>query len=320
MTANRTTGILGIYTKRDPQFLQPGSPEWSKVITPSKVAAILGFSRFESAYRLWHRMTDRVDPEPHKDVFGIGHDLEAYAANRWRRKNPGWLLSQGEVQVHIDPEKYGFPCVATVDRRGVRGRSRRVVEFKGARNLTDLEEFGDDLTGDCPEDYVSQVMTQMLFTGWTDLPGHLLAVGPYFQERIYEIEFDVSTAAWIVAEAQKFWGLLQADEPPDLDNTMHTYKCIRAVNPEIDPAATTVLDGAEALDFVSAKTEFDRAEEVLQGAKNRLMKQMERTKYAEFGGLRIAERRKSGKDSVALYAAKGVTPERIRFLQGENPS
>ncbi|OHU48138.1 YqaJ viral recombinase family protein [Mycobacteroides chelonae] len=320
MTANPTTGILGIYTRRDPQFLQPGSPEWSEVITPSKVAAILGFSRYESAYRLWHRMTGRVDPEPQKDAFDVGHDLEAFAANRWRRRNPGWRLSDGEVQVHIDPGKFGFPCVATVDRRAVRGRSRRVVEFKAARNMTDLELFGDDLTGDCPEDYAAQVMTQMLFTGWTDLPGHLLAVGPYFDERIYEIPFDASTAAWIIAEAQKFWGLLQADEVPDLDNTVHTYSCIRAVNPDINADTTTVLDAAEALQYVTARQEYDRAAEAYQGAKNLITKRMERDKYAEFGGVRIAHRQKSGKNAVALYAAKGVTPEQIRFLNGDNPS
>lgn len=312
-----TTGIVGIYTSRDPQFLQPGSEAWSKIITPSKVAAILGFSRYESAFRLWHRMTGRVDPEPPKEAFDIGHDMEAYAANRWRRRNPGWRLSGGEVQVHIDPDKYGFPCVATVDRRGVRGRSRRVVEFKAARNITDIQLFGDDLTGECPEDYATQVMTQMLFTGWTDLPGHLLAVGPYFDDRIYEIPFDQHSAAFIVDEVRKFWELLQADEVPDLDDSVHTYNCLRAVHPDIDPDATTVLDGAEALDYVTARTELERAETEFQGAKNRLMKRMERDKYAEFGNVRIAHRQKSGKGSVALYSAKGVTPEQIRFLQGE---
>lgn len=312
-----TTGIIGVYTARDPEFLLPGSPEWSKMITPSKVAAILGVSRYESAYRLWHRMTGRVDPEPHKDAFDVGHDLEAYAANRWRRKNPGWLLSQGEVQVHVDPEKFGFPCVATIDRRGVRGRLRRVVEFKAARNLTDLEYFGDDLTGDCPEDHAAQVQTQMLFTGWTELPGHLLAVGPYFDERIYEIPYSLTQAAWILDEVRRFWELLQADEPPELDDSVHTYQCLRALHPEIDADGTTVLDAEEALDFVTARRECERAEEAYQGAKNRLTKRMERDKYAEIGGLRIAHRQKSGKSSVALYAAKGVTPEQIRILDGE---
>lgn len=316
MTGN-TTGIIGVYTKRDPEFLLPGSPEWSKIITPSKVAAILGVSRYESAYRLWHRMTGRCEPEPHKDAFDVGHDLEAYAANRWRRANPGWLLSQGEVQVHVDPDKFGFPCVATIDRRGVRGRLRRVVEFKAARNLTDLEAFGDDLTGDCPEDHAAQVQTQMLFTGWTELPGHLLAVGPYFDERIYEIPYSLTQAAWILDEVRQFWELLKADEPPELDDSLHTYQCLRALHPEIDADGTTVLDAEEALEFVTAKRECDRATEIYQGAKNRLVKRMERDKYAEIGGLRIAHRQKSGKSSVALFAAKGVTPEQIRFLQGE---
>ncbi|YCU56695.1 hypothetical protein ACRYGV_18125 [Mycobacteroides abscessus] len=132
MTANPTTGITGIYTKRDPEFLQPGSAQWSKVITPSKVAAILGVSRYESAYRLWHRMQGLVDPEPPKEVFDIGHDLEAYAANRWRRRNLGWRLSEGEVQVHIDPTSSGFRAwppstgaACGADRVGWSSSSRR---------------------------------------------------------------------------------------------------------------------------------------------------------------------------------------------------
>ncbi|SKM28697.1 YqaJ viral recombinase family protein [Mycobacteroides abscessus] len=318
--SGHTTGILGIYTKRDPEFLHPGSAQWSKMITPSKVAAILGVSRYESAYRLWHRMTDRCEPEPPKDAFDIGHDLEAYAANRWRRKNPGWLLSQGEVQVHVDPDKFGFPCVATIDRRGVRGRARRVVEFKAARNLTDLEMFGDDLTGDCPEDHAAQVQAQMLFTGWTELPGHLLAVGPYFDERIYEIPYSLTQATWILDEVRKFWELLKADEPPELDDSIHTYQCLRARHPDIEQGAAIVLDASDALEYVTARTDFEDAEKALQAAKNRLTLQMGNAQHAEFASTRIATRRAHGKGGVALYAAKSVTPEQIRFLDGETQS
>lgn len=235
------SGILGVFTRRDraPEgytgakfgryWINPGDPEWLGIITPSKVAAILSkpgepISRYESAYRLYHRMKGLCPPEPPKDAFDMGHDAEVYAAVRWLRANPGWLLSPGEVQVHVDPDKFGFPVVATVDRRAVRGSSRRVVEFKIARNLSDLEVWGDDLKGEAPEDYWTQVQALMLFTGWTEVEAHLFVIGPYLNERCYSIGYDRSVASWIIAECRRFFESLAGDEPPELDNTVATYE------------------------------------------------------------------------------------------------
>ena len=325
------SGILGVFAKRDryagtgPRYgrgwINPGSAEWAQIITPSKVAAILSkpgepISRYESAYRLYHRMKGLCPPEPPKDAFDMGHDAEVYAAVRWLRGNPGWLLSPDEVQVHVDPDKFGFPAVATVDRRAVRGSSRRVVEFKLARNLSDLEVWGDDLKGEAPEDYWTQVQALMLFTGWTELPGHLFVIGPYLNERCYSIDYDRSVAAWIIAECRRFFESLAGDEPPDLDNSVATYQCLRQLHPDIERGASTVLDGAEALDFVTARTELEAATERFQGAKNRLLKRLERDQYAVLGDLRIAERRDNGKGGVALYPNKAINPADVEFLAG----
>jgi hypothetical protein len=326
MSALHPSGVLGVFTKRDrydvppgePRFgkgwIEPGTDEWRGLITPSKVAAIVSkpgepISRYESAFRLWHRMKGLSPEEPPKDAFDLGHDAEVYAAARWRRANPGWLLSPDEVQVHIDPAKFGFPAVATVDRRGVRGSSRRVVEFKIARNLTDLEAWGDDLKGECPEDYFVQVSALMLFTGWVELAGDLFVIGPYFQERSYPIAYDPSVASWIITECSRFYESLKGDEPPELDNSLATYECLRSMHPDIDPDATTILDEEEALDFTRAHTELLDATEQFNGARNRLVKRMERDKRAEFGGVKVAERRNNGKGGVSFYPNKAIRPD-----------
>ena len=41
----------------------PGSDEWLRRVTASKVPAILGVSRFKSQYTLWHEMAGLVDVE-----------------------------------------------------------------------------------------------------------------------------------------------------------------------------------------------------------------------------------------------------------------
>lgn len=308
-----TAGVTFV-RKGERGFLEPGSPEWSRTITPSKVAAILGepddpVSRYESPFQLWHRMKGLVPPEAPKDAFDMGHDVEAYAAARYRRAEPGWLLSPDEVQAHVHPAKFGFPAVATVDRRAVRGALRRVVEFKMARNLTDLEAWGDDLRGELPDDYHAQVSALMLFTGWTAEPGHLLVVGPYFNERIYSVAYDRSFASWIVTKCERFYRSLAGDEPPELDNTLATYQCLRALHPDIDPDATTILDYSDAREFVTAHTELLDATERFNGARNRLVKRMERDKRAEYEGIKIADRRANGKGGVSFYPNKAVRPE-----------
>lgn len=309
---------IGVYTPRDPGFIKPGSEQHSRMISPSKVGAILGLSRWESPYRLYHRMKGLVPAEPPKDAFDLGHDVEPFAANRWRRKNEGWRLSPDEVQFVVDPKHFGFPALVTIDRRAVRGRARRVVEFKMARDETDMEKWGDDFTGDLPADYFAQVLAQMLFTGWTDHPGHVLVIGPYFRERIYEVAYDLNAqteAANMIEECRVFWRSLQDGTPPPLDDSVATYDCIKAQHPEID-GSTVNLDPDEALSYAQARVDFTAAESALQREKNYLAKRMENAQYAVLGDLKVARRQPTGKGGAALYPSKTITPEQVRKLTG----
>lgn len=309
----------------DPGYLAPGSDEWSRIITPSKVAAILGVSRWESPYRLWHRMKGLVEPEPPKDAFDIGHDMEPYAANRWVRRNPGWHVSTGEVQYHVPAGHFPFPAVATIDRLTVRGSWRRVLEAKVARNLSDQELFGDDLTGECPDDYAAQVTAQRMFcaaaqpSGVRWLPtSHLIAIGPYFNDRVYEIEYDLDVAAWMIDEVAAFWRSLADDVPPPLDDSPATYACVKELHPDIEAGAIANVDPDLAAAFLEAKAGEKAAKAALTGAQSRLLDAMQSAQYAQVGTLRVADRRNTGKGGVALYAGRGVTPEDVRHMEGTN--
>jgi len=295
--------ILAVNRPGDPGWIQPGSEQHAAMISPSKIAAILGVSRWESPYRLWHRTKGLVDPEPPKDAFDLGHDAEPFAANRWRRLNPGWLLSPGEVQFVIDPEHFGFPAVCTLDRRAVRGRSRRVVEVKVARNLTDLDHWGDDLTGDAPADYTSQILAQMLLSGFTSHPGHLLALGPYFNERIYEIPFDRSVAAWMITEVRSFWESLKSDTAPDLDDSVATYECVRALHPDIDGSTVEIRRGL-AVEYLASHEQLKDAEKWERSTKTRLLDAMGNAQHAVCNGSPVARRQPGARGAVALHAAK----------------
>jgi hypothetical protein len=277
-----------------------------------------------------------VGPQDPKDDFDIGHDMEAYAAARWARRNPDWRVSAGEVQFHVPANHFPFPAIGTIDRRTSRGSWRRVLEVKIARNQTDMEAWGDDLSGECPEDYAAQVLAQRLFVAAAQpsakwLPtSHLLAIGPYWNERVYEIEYDPSVASWIIDECARFYRSLAGDTPPDLDDTPATYECLKALHPDIDPDGVVDIDPELAVDYLEAKAGEKAAKSAALGATNRLLAAMERAHYAKVGrtlsdagdlvgGITVADRRNNGKGGVSLYAGRSVTPEMIRQLEGSTP-
>lgn len=301
--------VPGRRYKGNSGFIEPGTPEHKVMISPSKVASILNISRWESAYTLWHRMKGLVADEPPSDQFDIGHDLEPYAANRWQRKNPDWRLSPCEIQWILPPDRFGFPVIVTVDRRATRGRAQRCVELKRALTMSDLEQWGDDLTGDLPEDYAAQVSAQMLFTGLTKYAGQCVAIGPYYQDRVYEVDYVPAVGDWIVSECREFWQSLRQTSPPALDNSTSTYETVRELHPNID-GSTVTIDPDLGIAVHNANAAATEAKKTLTGLKSQLIDAMGAAQHAILGdptdknAIKIASRSPHASGSVALNLAR----------------
>ena len=279
--------------------IAPGSPEHMRMVTPSKVAGILGVSRFTSPYRLWCQMKGLIEPEPASEIFALGHDFEPAMASIWRRQNPGWRLSRDEVQIVCPTEQFGFPAAVTLDRRAVRGRARRILELKTAR---DLSQWGDHFTDQAPADYVAQVMAQMLFTGYTKHPAHLMVLGPFFEAHTYVIEYDAGIADAIVEECRLFWESLQADEPPPLDGTVATYTAVKELHPDID-GSTVHISQDVAREVLQLDVETKDIDRRLRGVKTQLLDAMGNAATAVCGDVKIADRRPHARGGVALALA-----------------
>lgn len=278
--------------------IAPGSAEHMRMITPSKVAAILGVSRFTSPFRLWHQMKGNIAPEPDSEIFSLGHDFEPAMASIWKRRNPGWQLSRDEVQI-VCGDRFHFPSAVTLDRRARRGRARRVVEFKTARDLSD---WGDFFTDQAPADYVAQVTAQMMFSGYTAHPAHLMVLGPFFEAHTYVIEYEAEIAAMIVDRCRAFYDSLQADEPPPLDDTVATYNAARELHPDIDGTVVQV-DFQTAFAALCHDSSVKAYEQQLRGAKAALLEAMGNAQTAMCGDIKIADRRPHAKGGVALALA-----------------
>lgn len=298
--------------------IAPGSPEWLRFMSPSKAAAVLGLSRYESPRSLWHRMRGELPPEDPKDIFAVGHAYEHTLAYLWKEQNPGWRLSRREVQV-VATERFGFPLLATVDRRASRGSRRRVVEMKTARKL---EDWGDQFTDEAPADYLVQTIVQRAVTGWTDEPADLFVMGPYFRHHCYSIPWDQDLADAVIDELAAFYKRLSdPDAAPELDDTVPTYQALRALHPEIDGRTVNVPVDL-ALEYVDALETEKAAAAAARLARSKMLEAMGSAQYArvpdplepELDGVLVAKRQAKGK-TVSVVTA-GADYDELADLKG----
>jgi len=281
--------------------VEPGSPEWLRVVSASKVAAILGVSPWMSPRALWHLMRgdvahDAVDgSKPHLE---LGHDLEPAIALMWQRRNPRWRLSRGERQFVNDG--LPFPNLATLDRVASRGVWRRNVQLKSAR---EDEHWGEVGTDQIPAPYLVQVIFEMLVSGLrrTDV----MVLFSWFEPRLYRVDFDEPLAEAIVEACTLFHASLDGDEPPDLDDTAATLAVMKKLHPDIDADEIARVPQDMAIEFLRAGHYLELAEARDNLARSRVLEAAGTAKYIESGGVRIARRQRNGR-GVSLYRLKAV--------------
>lgn len=290
---------------------EPGSPEWLKLITASKIPSILGVSRFKSQFSLWHEMAGNLPSEPigtaQQDDFDYGHAVELAAGEYWRFKNPGWRLSRGEVQYTDDGFEFGN--AATIDGRASRGSLRRIAEIKTAR---DLAEWGDDGSGEVPADYAAQVIWQQRVTGFT-APANIVLWPQYGKPKIYVIEYSAQLAAAIVEAVRKWNASLAAGEPPELDDTISTYETVCRLHPEID-GREVQLDPDLAADYLTAVADDKEITKRLRGLKTRVLDVMGNAQTAVVIDLKIATRTPGRGDSISLRSNTKADPATIEGI------
>ena len=118
-------------------------PEWleqrRKTVGGSDAAAIVGLSRYASAYTVWADKTGRLPDKPDTEAMRLGRDLEDYVAQRWcevtgkrvRRRmailyNKQYPHAHADVDRMVIGEDAGLECktTSTLDLRQFHG-----VEF-----------------------------------------------------------------------------------------------------------------------------------------------------------------------------------------------
>lgn len=260
----------------------PGSPEWQRTVTASKIPAILGISPFQTPGELWMVMSGLTEAEHleggHLD---FGSDMEDGLVKAWKRKNHGWQTNAGEI-AYTDTD-LPFPNQATLDRRAKRGRAFRIIECKTSSSRRIWGERGAELPGSV----YSQVLSQMGMSGIHR--GDVVAMVGYDQPleaRLFQVEWDQELWDGIVDVVADFHQSLGEAEPPVPPQDL--IDALLAEKPEIQ------AEGEEEWD----ESEFDRLRQLeadLKAEKQRLIDKA--------AGLR--------KITVAGKSAMSLTPGRF---------
>lgn len=251
----------------------PGTDEWARIMTASKVAGIVGESNYESPYSVWNLFHGiRVEDRSMEDRYRTGHAMEHALSWWWADQNPGSRLSRGEVQV-TNPG-LAFDNAATLDRIATRiGKTRsakhsRCVQFKTVR---EYEEFSNLCEETIPVDWLVQMTWEMLISGLTENPAALVVAGPYYDWVTFDVAFSPEFAADLVRHVERFLGAL--DGPPPTPSSPRDYKIAKLRHPDIDPDLPPVTIDADtaaawdraktaAKEAAAAKREADKAAEV----------------------------------------------------------
>lgn len=284
--------------------LVPGTEEWARYITASKVSAILGLSPYDSPLSCWHKMKGNIPLEGETEDHRRGHYAEPAIIAWWRDQHPEYSV------LDLQPQYVAGNLAATPDALASgKDVDDVVVEAKSAR---DMDEWGDPGTDEIPARYLVQTLFQLHLSGLKR--AYIPVWGPWFEMEEYVVDYDEVLANGIVSKCLEFFDSLAADNPPPLDDSLHTFQTLKQLHPLINKDEVVDLTEDVAHEFINAADAFTYAEARKRAANSAVLAAMQQAQYAHLGEQRIARRQPGKGDSVSLYkVAKTITSQ-------ENPS
>lgn len=238
----------------------PGTSEWQKLVTASKVPTILGLNQYQTASELWMVMAGFADPE-HDEAEHLdwGHIAEDSLVNWWLHKHPGWQAGAGEI-AYTDPD-LPFPNLVTLDRRARRGRRFHIIECKTSTSAR-IWDSEDEL----PAHVWSQVNFQMGVSGIHEasVVSQLGSAVP----RVFPVEWDKDVFDATVEHITAWHKTLGEEEPPQPPADL-----IAALQPEPQPdkRPTVEVEYEEAEDLLALVRQRNAIETEIEVQKQKLI-------------------------------------------------
>lgn len=235
MTAPAMTDLYGVPVP----LIEPGSPEWLRCISASKVAAVLGLSPYESRFSLYHRMRGTVAATPDTDLTRRGHYLEPAIRAWFADQHPDWAVQTTGSWRH--PER----AWQTASPDGLIVLPGGGIEGFEAKSATSDDEWGEVGTDQVPVGVRAQIQWQMDTIGTRRT--HVAVLSAFLEFREYVVDYDPADVAVIREECAAFLGQVEGGQQPSVDAHAQTYVALRELHPEIDDVRVEIpMDLANA--------------------------------------------------------------------------
>lgn len=273
---------------------KPGSPEWARLVTASKVAGILSISPWDSQYKVWCVMAGLIPPDPENEAMRRGNMLEDAVLNWWLADNPDAIELGRQVTCQIPDEPW---AAATPDMIVTSGGDTEIVDAKTA---SDDEGWGRPGTDEAPKYYIASSMWQLAMHPEAARVRLAVLFGRPFTMREYVIERDDELCGALIDHCRAFHATVVSGVMPPLDDSVATYEAVRAQHPDIDRDLDVQITEAQAADWLASKAAVETADRWHRGATTVLLDQMGKARRAMCDGLVIARRQPHASGSVSL--------------------
>lgn len=262
------------------QKIEPGTEPWLRLMTASKVAAILGVSSYDSPRSMWHRMRNDLPHEEATAVQRRGHYLED-GILRWFADEHSLEPGQLEPQPMFYLEDW---AAATPDGVTSIDGELALVEAKSAR---DLDEWGDPGTDQIPATYLIQCYWQMHVSGIHRC--YVPILGTFLDFAEYVVDYDAEIGAALEQRCRDFMESLRDDAPPAIDDSKPTYEALRKLYRSIDDSEVELDEdlAVRYLDAINLRKDFEADERL---AKSQVLEALGTSRYGVVNGVRVCRR------------------------------
>lgn len=275
----------------------PGTPEWARLVTASKVAGILGLSPWDSPYSTWCVMKGIIPVAGENRHMQRGNMLENAVLDWWLVDHPEHTEKARQVWSPLFDWGGATPDLHVTGPGGA-------LELVDAKTTSSDDGWQDGP----PPYYLASSLWQLVCEPDAERVHLAVLFGKPFDLRTYTVERDEEVMAAIVARCKEFHDSLASDTPPDLDDHVATYEAIRAQHPDIDRDLSVEIDRATAHEYVTADLAVKAAEARARAAKARLLDLMGKARLSTLDGATVA-RRQPNRDAVNLVrVAKHIDP------------
>jgi putative phage-type endonuclease len=281
--------------------IEVGNPEWLRIMSASKIAAVLGLSPWESKFSLYHRMTGAVVDQGN-DSTRRGQYLEAGVVAWFADQNPDLVVGKTGTWLH-----HARRWQAATPDRLISDTRNTNVELLEVKTSSMDDGWGEQGSDQIPVYYRAQVIWQLDTLGLKRC--HVAVLLPFLEFRSYVVEYDEAEAAFMRDAAREFLDDIEQGNRPAIDDSTATYQVVRELHPDINGEDVEV-PAELAIEFLDAiDTEYD-AKTAARLARARMADAMGSARYAVSNGTRIARRQTT--DGCTPYVVACQTTKQRR--------